>query len=376
MLSLSSVSMILCMTYPIYLDSGFIFDLRYIPFIIVALFGGYKNAFILYLILNIYRFIIGGDGFIPSFLFSTFIFVLVYIGSRKYVQLQSRARISRAVLISFCTMMFYLVTLSLQTSLNQEFWTLSFYALTTHVVMMLILMILIERVISNMETREAYLHSERLHVISELTASVAHEIRNPLTVTNGFLQLLKRSETISPSEKSYIEYSLLELNRAEKIVSDFLAFSKPQCENMVNSNFKDETDYTRNILLPYAHMHKVDIQLTFQNTLMKKIDKNQIQQCLINLFKNGIEAMKENGGILYIDVSEQKKKIIIKIKDTGVGMTDEDISLLGKPYYSTKKQGTGLGMLMVYSTIHKHRGHIDVESEKGKGTTFTITFPL
>ena len=85
-------------------------------------------------------------------------------------------------------------------------------------------MILIEQIISNMKAREAFLHSERLHVISELSASVAHEIRNPLTVTNGFLQLLSKSDSMSTTEKSYIEYSLQELNRAEKIVSDFLTF--------------------------------------------------------------------------------------------------------------------------------------------------------
>lgn len=376
MISLTAISMVLCMTFPIYLESGYIFDLRYIPFIIVALFGGYKNAFILYIVLNIYRFIIGGDGIIPSFLFSTLIFVLVSIFSSKFSQLHSRSRISYAVLISFFTMIIYLSTLSFQTPFNREFYSLSFYALTTHIAMMMILMILIEQIITNMKARETYLHSERLHLISELTASVAHEIRNPLTVTNGFLQLLSKSDAIPKTEKGYIEYSLLELNRAEKIVSDFLAFSKPQCENMVNSTLKEETEYTKNILLPYAHMHKVDIELTFNNTLTKKLDKNQIQQCLINLYKNGIEAMKEDGGILYIDVSEQKKNIIIKITDAGIGMTAEEVSLLGKPYYSTKKQGTGLGMLMVYSTIHKLKGHIKVNSEKGIGTTFIITIPV
>jgi two-component system, sporulation sensor kinase B len=363
------------MTFPIHLESGFIFDLRYIPFITLALYLGYKNAFLLYIVLNIYRFIIGGEGVIQSFLFSTVILVLVSIFSRYFKQLNSRKRIYCAVFVSFLETMIYLSTLSLQTPLNKEFWTLSIYGLTTNTVMMLIIMILIEQMMSNIKARETYLQSERLHVISELSASVAHEIRNPLTATNGFLQLLSKSKTITAAEKSYIEYSLQELNRAEKIVSDFLAFSKPQCENMVCDNLKEEIDYAKNILLPYAHMHHVEINLSFTNSLNTNYDKNQIQQCLINLYKNGIEAMKEVGGTLYIDVFDQKNNIYIKIKDTGIGMTDEEISRLGKPYYSTKKQGTGLGMLMVYSTIHKVKGHIEVESEKGKGTTFTIAIP-
>ena len=145
---------------------------------------------------------------------------------------------------------------------------------------------------------------------------------------------------------------------------------------MVYSNFEEETEYAKNVLLAYAHMHKVDIQLTFQNSLNKDYDKNQIQQCLINLYKNGIEAMNETGGILSVDVSEHKSEILIKIKDSGVGMTNEEVSRLGKPYYSTKEKGTGLGMLMVYSSIQKIRGHIQVDSVKGKGTTFSISIPI
>jgi two-component system sporulation sensor kinase B len=215
-----------------------------------------------------------------------------------------------------------------------------------------------------------------MHVMSELSASVSHEIRNPLTVTNGFLQLLKDSKTISPDEKIYIDYSLKELERAEKIVSDFLAYGKPQSENMVYSNLKEEVVYVKNILTSYAKMNQVEIDCHFTNTLETKYDKNQMQQCLINLFKNAIEAMKDMGGTLYIDVSEQEDNIVFLIRDEGIGMTNEEILQLGKPYYSTKKEGTGLGMLMVYGAISKLKGTIDVDSNKGQGTTFTITIPV
>ncbi|MFC0275060.1 ATP-binding protein, partial [Metabacillus herbersteinensis] len=365
---LSTVTMVLCMTVPIKLEIGFIFDLRYISFIIVALFGGYKNVFPLYLVLNIYRFYLGGDGTLQSFLFSTVIFILVPILSKKFIQLNSKNRILCAAFVSFLTIGLYLLTLSLFfETLNKEFWLLTFHALTTHVGMMIIIMILLEQIITNMKNRERYLQSERLNLVSELSASVAHEIRNPLTVTNGFLQLLNKSKTITLEEKRYIELSLQELNRAEKIVSDFLSLAKPQSENMVYSNLKAETEYTKNLLIPYATMHQVDVQFIFNNSLNKRYDRNQIQQCLINLYKNGIEAMKENGGTLFIDISEQKQNIVIKIQDTGIGMTKEEVSRLGKPFYSTKEEGTGLGMLMVYSTINKVKGIIEVESEKGKG---------
>ncbi|WP_339809804.1 HAMP domain-containing sensor histidine kinase [Paenibacillus sp. FSL R7-0189] len=374
---MSAVTMSLCIAKPIRLEIGYIFDLRYIPFIIVALFGGYRSVFPLYIILNAYRFYVGGDGVFYSFLFATAILILVPLYKNRFLKLPSKGRVIAANLIALLIMGVYLFILGLvQDSLDRQFWILSLNALTTHVGVMSVIMILIEKIISNIKNRERIVQSERLNVVSELAASVSHEIRNPLTVTSGFLQLLNKSKTMTPEEKGFVELSLQELQRAEKIVSDYLSFAKPQSENMVYSNMKAESEYTKNIIMPYATMHKVDVQFNFNNFLNKNYDRNQIQQCLINLYKNGIEAMKEtDGGTLFIDIFEKKQNIMISIKDNGVGMTKDEISRLGKPYYSTKAEGTGLGMLMVYSTVDKVKGNIEVDSEKGKGTTFLITIP-
>ena len=373
----SSIAMILCMVYPIHLQIGFIFDLRYIPFIIVALYGGYKKVFPLFIVLNIYRFIIGGDGVIQSMLFSTAIFLVIPLLHRLFIKSNSQKRIAMGVVAALFTMTLYFTTLStFFEELPREFWELTVYSIVTHVSVIILNMLMIEKVILNFKNRESFLHIERMHVMSELSASVSHEIRNPLTVTNGFLQLLKNSKTISEDEKVYVDYSLKELERAEKIVSDFLAYGKPQSENMVYSNLKEEVVYVKNILTPYAKMNLVKIDCRFNNTLRTKYDKNQMQQCLINLFKNGIEAMKDMGGILSIDISELDRNILIVIKDEGTGMMQDEVLQLGKPYYSTKKEGTGLGMLMVYGMISKLKGTIEVDSMKGEGTTFTITIPV
>lgn len=244
----SSVTMILCMSYPIQLDIGFIFDLRYIPFVIIALVGGYKLILPLYLVLNVYRFMIGGNGIIQSFLFSTVILIIIPLFHKWFLKQNAKMRITYASLFSFLTMVLFLITLSLQIEINKKFWILTFHALTTYILVMMMIMILIEQIVRNIQAREKLIYSEKLNVISELSASVAHEIRNPLTVTNGFLQLLHESKTITQVDKKYIEYSLQELKRAEKIVSDFLAFAKPQSENMVYSNFKNETEYVKNIM--------------------------------------------------------------------------------------------------------------------------------
>lgn len=372
----ATISVICCMLFPIQLQSGFIFDLRYIPFIIIALYWGFKSALIPYLAINIYQLLVGGESIIESFLFSTIILIVMSLCNHKFLSLDIKYRILFSGTASFLSMVFYLFTLSFWAPFNHEFWVLSIYVIGTYLLVMLILVSMIERLIANIREQKLIMQSDRFQIISELSASVAHEIRNPLTATHGFLQLLSQSKSISLQEKNYVDYSLQELKRAEKIVGDFLTFSRPQYENMKDSDLKEETEYAKNILMPYAHMYNVDIQIRFHNSLHKYFDRSQMQQCFINIYKNGIEAMKERGGTLEIEVSEQKQNILIKIKDSGIGMTDEQISALGKPYYSTKKQGTGLGMVMVYNAIHKAGGTIEVESKIGKGTTFMITFPV
>ncbi|MFA9559635.1 ATP-binding protein [Evansella sp. AB-rgal1] len=376
---LSSITMILCMTYPIKMEFGNIFDLRYIPFIIASLFGGYIIAAPLYLILNIYRFILGGEGIFLflSFIFSTFTVLFVPLLKRKFIRAQPHIRVLIVGCIVFIIMGTYVIMLSsFFVSLDRNFWIYAVNIISTNVIGSIVIMLLIEKININIKTREKMIDSDRLSVVSELSASISHEIRNPLTVTSGFLQLLNKSQNVNEEEKKYIYYSLEELKRAEKIVSDFLSLAKPQAKNMVYSNLKDEVEYVQNIMVPYANNHHVELQLSFSNELCKCYDKNQMTQSLVNLYKNGIESMKNKGGILKVQVIGEKNTITIIVNDTGVGMSNEDLARLGKPYYSTKEGGTGLGMMIVYSTIHKLGGKIKVYSLLQKGTSFHITIPI
>ncbi|QOY35135.1 ATP-binding protein [Anaerobacillus isosaccharinicus] len=377
LLLLGAITTILCMSYPIRLELGFTFDLRYFPFIIASLYGGYKVGFPLYIVINVYRLMIGGPGVLQSFILSTVIFLLVPLLHKKFVSLSSPKKVGCAAMVALGIILVFISTLTMYyETLNHEYWIVSINAITIYVVCMTLIMILVEQIRQNLLKREKLIQAEQMNVINNLSASVSHEIRNPLTVTSGFLQLLNQSKTISGDDKRYVEWALKELNRAEKIVSDFLALGKPQSQNMVQSNFKEEAEYVKEIITPYANLHEVTVQLSFNNELTIEYDKNQVQQCLLNLYKNGIESMKDKGGTLSVDVSSQGHRILIKIEDNGVGMTKEDISRLGKPYYSTKVEGTGLGMFMVYNTITKLGGKIDVQSEQGKGTTFHIAIPV
>lgn len=373
----SSISMILCMIYPIRLELGFTVDLRYIPFFTLALYGGYKKLFPLYIILNIVRFFVGGEGVIQSFIFSTVAFAIVPLMHKRFINYSPKKRIFTGILMVLINDLTYLISLTtFFDKLTTEYWTVAAYIIVTYVIVMLFNLSMVEKILSNIKQRDNFLRAERLHVMSELSASVSHEIRNPLTVTNGFLQLLSVSKDITPNDKVYIDYSLKELNRAENILNDFLAFAKPQSVHMVQSTLEEELVYVKNVMMPYAKFHEVEIFLLFQNTVKIKFDQNQMKQCIINLLKNGVESMKGKGGILLVRAEQQGKNLIITIEDEGIGMTSEEISQLGKPYYSNKKEGTGLGMLMVYGTISTLKGNVEVKSQKGKGTIFTITIPV
>ncbi|SER78967.1 HAMP domain-containing sensor histidine kinase [Psychrobacillus sp. OK032] len=372
----STISMVLCMNYPFILESGVIYDLRYTPFVLIALYGGYKGVFPLYILLNIQRLIIGEEGSFQSILFSTGIFILLPLMSKRFKEFQPEKRIMIGVYSTVIVVIVYFFTLSIYLEkLTAEFWTLAFYALIIQASVMLVNLILIEKVISNNQNRENNIWTEQLHVMGELSASVSHELRNPLTVAKGFLQLLANSKTSTNEEKLYIEHSLKEVMIAETILNDYLTFAKPQLEHMVYSDLKQEIEYVQDVLVPIAAMYNVEIRCHFSNSLKKEYDQNQMKQCLLNLLKNAITSMKNEGGILSISVMEEEKNIVIRIEDTGIGMTKEEIYQLGKPIYSYQKDGTGLGMLMVYGTIVKLNGNIDVQSKVGEGTTFTIIIP-
>ncbi|MDI2587925.1 HAMP domain-containing sensor histidine kinase [Psychrobacillus sp. NEAU-3TGS] len=364
------------MNYPFKLEADILYDLRYIPFTIVALYGGYKGLFPMYVLLNIQRFMIGGEGTFQSFLLATATFILLPLLTKRFQEYDSNKRVIVGVYSAVIGVLVYLLTLSLfLEKITSEFWTLAFYALIIKASFMMINLILIEKIISNKKQREYFLLAEQLHVMGELSASFSHELRNPLTATKGFLQLLAISKTKTDKDQLYIDYSLKEVMQAEKILNDYLAFSKPQSEHMIYSDLKEEIQYVKDMLQPVASLHNVVIRFHFSNSLKKNYDQNQIRQCLLNLLNNGIMSMKEKGGILSISVIEERKNIVIRIVDEGVGMTKEDLYHLGKPYYSFTKEGTGLGMVLVYGTIVKLNGNIDVQSKVGEGTTFTIAIP-
>jgi PAS domain S-box-containing protein len=230
-----------------------------------------------------------------------------------------------------------------------------------------------------LKAEELLRKTEKLSIVGQLAAGVAHEIRNPLTSLKGFLQLLKeRNET--PDNSPFYDIMLSEIDRIHFISGELLFLAKPQagkfglfdlvtCLNHVISLFETE-----------ANLYNIQLQLDnhFPKNFTAKIngDQNQVKQVLVNIIKNGIEAMPSGGPITIGLDLEGKDHIRIKVKDQGKGIPKDRLAKLGEPFYTTKEKGTGLGLMVSSRIVETHRGTIQFDSTTGEGTTVTLIFPL
>lgn len=227
----------------------------------------------------------------------------------------------------------------------------------------------------NVEMGQQLIKAEKLKAVEQMGAAISHEIRNPLTAASGFVQLLQDDYLPRQKRKEYLSIVKEELLSAEKVIQDYLTFTKPSLGKLEEINVKAELRQTISILQPLAKQNSVEILTDFSIIGFIKGDRQKFRQCFVNILKNAIEAMP-NGGYLTVSTEFSQTDVTITIKDTGEGMTAEQLARLGEPFYSTKgKNGTGLGLMVVYSIVRAMKGTIWVESTVGTGTIFYVKFP-
>lgn len=233
--------------------------------------------------------------------------------------------------------------------------------------------ILASRDITERLRQQEYLvHSEKLAVIGQLAAGVAHEIRNPLTAVKGFVQVL-RSDFDAYSQSSYdIVWS--ELTRIEEITSELLLLAKPQKAEFNTVNLVPVMKHCVTLLEGQAHKRDVYFDLAWNHAVYVDCNENQIRQVFVNLLKNAVESM-EDGGVITIAARLVEDVVTISIRDEGVGIPEELKASLGDPFYTTKEKGTGLGLMVVYNILKEHQGSIEIHSEPGLGTEVVIMLP-
>jgi PAS domain S-box-containing protein len=220
---------------------------------------------------------------------------------------------------------------------------------------------------------ELLIKSEKLSIAGQLAAGVAHEIRNPLTAIKGFVQLMGNTEVYVPK---YLPIIRGELERIELIIKEMLMLAKPQALQMKQVDLTALIEEVIMLIEAQAIFQNIEIRLTpSEQQCFIRCDANQIKQVFINLLKNAIEAMP-NGGAIQVDIGISiENETVVRIKDEGCGISEEQLRMIGEPFYSTKEEGTGLGMLVSHKIIDNHGGRIHISSEVEVGTTIVVTFP-
>lgn len=208
--------------------------------------------------------------------------------------------------------------------------------------------------------------------MGEMAASIAHEIRNPLTVVKGFLQLMQKQE--KNDNLQYLTLILSELARAELIINDYLNFAKPQYKKVEEIQLGDTLFHVVTLIESLALKNGVKLEFYGEKNPIILADRNHLIQAFINLIKNAIEATPNKGSVA-VKIDEDNDYIYIKILDTGKGMSKEQLSKIGTLYYTTKDKGTGIGTTVSLKFIEEMKGKVTYQSTPNVGTEVTILFP-
>lgn len=375
---LFSISIMLCMVFPYQVrGEDYIFDLRQVPLIVGALYGGPVVSAVLFLVAAAGRIAIGGQGMYIAVLNLFVLAVAVPFLRMFYIRINRWGKTILVFAISIASLSFnLLVGLLLFGDPIDHLVSIWLVLMLSQGAVTAIASLLIEHIRRQEYMLNSLMKHEKLETVSHFAASISHELRNPIQSIKGFVQLMKEHEYSREKQIEFYDTILHEITAADQLIEDYLVFSKPTSGKLESICIKEEIQHVLKILTPYANWEKVTLNF-LENDCSSKImaDRQKFHQMLINIMRNGIDAMPD-GGVLTIGVREKVSSVQIFLKDEGVGMTKEELHRLGEPYFSTKSKGTGLGMMVSYSIIRQLNGEISVRSEKGNGTEFTLEFPI
>ncbi|WP_245596357.1 ATP-binding protein [Sulfurihydrogenibium subterraneum] len=263
----------------------------------------------------------------------------------------------------------------------KKIWEIKAFPILTQEETIENIVIIIEDITEKVEMENQILQSEKLAVIGRLVASISHEVKNPLSIINQSAYSLKRK--INKACKENIDDLLGPIDRIERnvhrandIVERLLNFTKPYYSKVETITLKEVLEEAIKLSFLQAKRSDISISKRLTNAYIKG-DKNALVQLFINILINAIESIKNKGSIIIKTYKNKKDgKVIIKIKDTGIGIPSEYLDKIFEPFFTTKESGTGLGLAVAYRIVESHGGKIYVESEEGKGTEFTVELPL
>jgi two-component system sporulation sensor kinase A len=223
-----------------------------------------------------------------------------------------------------------------------------------------------------LETDNLLRKSDKLAVVGQLAAAVAHEIRNPLTSVKGFMQLFSYTKECN---EDFIKIVLDELDRVEEIISEFLTMARPHQDKL--ELLKVDELLRQVIQLSQTQALLINKEINYiVNTDIPVIngDANSLKQVFFNIIQNALDALDEKGSVT-VELSASETTLNIHIIDDGCGIPEERLANIGEPFYSTKEKGTGLGLMTSFKIIENHKGKLKIESTVGEGTKVSISLP-
>lgn len=218
--------------------------------------------------------------------------------------------------------------------------------------------------------------ADRLSALGELSAGLAHEIRNPLGSIEGAVQILGRRDLPEETRNEFAEMASREVGRLKGLLSHFLEFARPQAPNVIASEVESLLESVAKLASETAKMAQSEIVVELARDLpMVSIDPEQIRQVLLNLVINAVQAMPTAGQIRLRALPEGGE-VRIEVQDEGIGIADENLERIFDPFFTTRTGGTGLGLSIAYQIVNKHGGHISARKNPERGMTFTVTLPV
>lgn len=214
---------------------------------------------------------------------------------------------------------------------------------------------------------------DRINLVGELAASIAHEVRNPLTTVRGFLQILKGRET-SPENSEYYDLMISELDRANGIINEFLSLAKTKTRLGTSVKLNNLVESLYPLVLADATNQEKKVILKTNEVRELTMNEREIRQLILNLTRNGLEAMPSKG-LLTIKTYMEDENVVLAVEDQGTGIRKDILERLGTPFLTSKERGTGLGLATCYNIAERHKAKIDVKS-CASGTTFFVRFQL
>ena len=226
-------------------------------------------------------------------------------------------------------------------------------------------------------------HADKLVLLGQLSAGIAHDIRNPLAAVNLNLQLLKRNIPQESPDHNFVEVALQGVERIHRIVEVSLNFSKPTVIEVAKLNLNSLIPTVLDLTASSIKRKNITVELDLGENLAEiSADAKQLQQVFVNLITNAADAIKDTGILSIKTFNEQPQKqgekgfAVVAISDTGCGISEEDLTKIFNPFFTRKPDGTGLGLPITHRILHQHGGVIDVESTVGYGTTFYVKLPI